>query len=179
LLPGVLPALLLRRISRRSRRPTLRRVAWVLLGRVSSRVDGRQRRGRSSGGVLLVWGAEVALLRKRIRGRTAQRVVGIHGERCAARVGSLRAEARGPLLARGGGVAVRRLSAGGALSLRTEGVLEPSVHGIHRREGERESEDAGGVVVKSGRAAADSAPSDKAESSPTAEAQSRRDCRLG
>lgn len=86
----------------------LRRVAWMLVGVgwIRARVDWGQRRGRSS--LLRVWrGAEITLLRKRVRGRATQVVLTwIHWERGAAGIGGLRAEAGGSLLTSGSGVAV-------------------------------------------------------------------------
>jgi hypothetical protein len=100
-----------RRLRGIARRPALRRVAHglLLLRRVSSRrtrVDGRQRaRGTAVLGV--VGGSEAARLRERVRGRAAQRVLLVHGERRAARVRGLRRQRRRPLLACGGDGALR------------------------------------------------------------------------
>ena len=96
-----------RALGRISRRALLRRIGR-LLGRVAGRacVDGRQR---------ACW---AAMLRRRgpegawgsvcVRGRAAQGVLGIHGERGAARVGDLGRERRRALLASGRRVALGR-----------------------------------------------------------------------
>lgn len=95
-------------LGRIARRTTLRWVAHGLLGRIASRrarVDGRQRaRGAA---MLLVGSPEAALGREGVRGRAAQVVLLVHGERGAARIRGLRRERGRSLLSGGGDGALR------------------------------------------------------------------------